>query len=61
MLKITILLYNYNPTIPYGLVGTAKIEGSPPPPFPLSWRLFFILIFNRLITILRFCSTKLDF
>ncbi|GAA7222913.1 hypothetical protein BD0077_08810 [Helicobacter pylori] len=51
MLKTTILLYNYNLAIPYGLVGTAKIEGSPPPPFPLSWRLFFILIFNRLIAI----------
>ncbi|EMR60792.1 hypothetical protein HPCPY1662_0436 [Helicobacter pylori CPY1662] len=47
------------------MVGTAKTKGSPPPPFPLSWRLFFnsylILIFNRLITILRFCLTKLDF
>ncbi|EJB38088.1 hypothetical protein HPNQ4044_0537 [Helicobacter pylori NQ4044] len=60
MLKITILLYNYKSNHSLWF-GTAEIKGSPPPPFPLSWRLFFILIFNRLITILRFCSTKLDF
>ncbi len=30
LLKTTILLYNYSPIIPYGLIGTARLKGHLP-------------------------------
>ncbi|ADO06650.1 hypothetical protein HPPC_02035 [Helicobacter pylori PeCan4] len=62
MLKITILLYNYksNHSLWFGW-HRSRLKGHLPLLSLCLGGCFLILIFNRLIKILKFCLTKLDF